>query len=108
MSLKNSDFIRKQTTVRPEFILPNCLDGRGGAEAFGDEGLLSPSTIAVLLKKGSIRVSARSSLKSESETLRPRIRVSRVVSCSVLSRRRALCVAARAEGDGGRGAGFIA
>ena len=103
LSKKSNNFIRKHTTVRPEFILPNCLDGRGGTEAFGDEGLLSPS-VAALLKKESNR--ARSSLASV--TLRPKIRVSRVDSCSTFSRRRALCVAARAEGDGGRGAGFIA
>ena len=95
-------------TVRTEFILPNCLDGRGGAEACGDEGLLCPSGMAALLKKGSICDSVRSSLKFESVILKPKTRVSREVSCSVLSRRRALCVAARAEGDGGRGAGFIA
>jgi hypothetical protein len=100
--------LEKNITVRPEFILPDCLDGRGGAETFGDEGLLSPSAIAALLKKESVCVRVRSSSKSESITLRPNIRVSRVVSCSGLSRRSALWVAARAEGDGGRGAGFIA
>ena len=42
---------KKHTTVRPELILPNCLDGCGGAEAFGDKGLLSPSTMAAMLKK---------------------------------------------------------
>ena len=34
--------------------------------------------------------------------------MSRTDGSLVFSRRRALCVAARAEGDGGRGAGFIA
>jgi hypothetical protein len=96
--------IREQTTDRTELILPNCLDGRGGAEPFGDEGLLSPSTIAALLEKESIR--ARLSLTSEA--LRPNIRVSRLDSWSVFSRRRAICIASRAEGDGGRGAGSIA
>ena len=102
-------FIKKQRTMdRPEFILPNCLAGRGGADALvGDEGLLSATFFVVTasLKKESNR--PRSSLTSI--TCRPiRTRVSRVDNCSVFSRRRALCVASRAEGDGGRGAGFIA
>ena len=70
----------------------------------GDERLFSPSTVAALLEKESNP--ARSSLTSVA--LRPKTRVSRVDSCSVFSRRSALCVAARAEGEGGRGAGFMA
>ena len=95
---------RKHTTDRTELILPNCLDGRGGAEPFGDEGLLSPSEIAALLEKESIL--ACPSLTSAA--LKPKTRVSRLDSCSVLSRRSAICIASRAEGDGGRGAGSIA
>ena len=95
---------RKHTTDRTELILPNCLDGRGGTEPFGDEGLLSPSGIATLLEKESIRT--RPSLTSAA--LKPKIRVSRLDNCSVFSRRSAICIASRAEGDGGRGAGSMA
>jgi hypothetical protein len=97
-------FIRKHTIDRPKFILPIRLDGRGGAGILGVERLLSPSTVAASLKKDSNP--ACSSLTSVAS--RPKTRVSRVDSFSVFFRRRALCIASRAEGDGGRGAGFIA
>ena len=98
---------RKHTTERTELILPNCHDSRRGTEPIGDEadeGLLSPSGIATFLEKESIL--ARPSLTSAA--LKPKIRVSRLDSCSVFSRRSAICIASRAEGDGGRGAGSMA
>ena len=96
----------KLTIVRTEFDLRISLEGLGGADTFFGVSLAGCfAPIASLLKNESNR--ARSSLASL--PLRPiSTRASRLDSWSGCSRRIAFCVAARAEGDGGRGAGFIA
>jgi hypothetical protein len=87
------------------------LVGLGGAADWGDAGtepVPLPLSMASVVKNESNRARSSFGPSLVAKPVSMRTRASRVDGWSVFSRLIARCVAARAVGDGGRGAGFMA